>query len=60
MPLSIEIVSTYTYTYSKHFLSVTVFVDLWIFPTRVADVYVTSSTFHLKRREFLQTISFRI
>ena len=33
MPLYIEIVSTYTYTYSKNFLSVMVFVDLWIFAT---------------------------
>ena len=60
MSLYIEIVSTYTYTYPKHFLPVMVFVGLRIFVRRVAHVYVTSSTFHLKRRAFLQTFSFSI
>ena len=58
MSLYIEIVSTCTYTYSKHFLPVMVFVDLPIFATRMAHVYVAGSTFHLKKRAFLQTFSF--
>ena len=60
MSVYIKIVSTYTYTYSKHFLSVMVFVDFWIFARRMAHVYVAGSTFHLKRGAFLQTSSFTI
>ena len=60
MSLYIEIVSTYTYTYSKHFLLVMVFVDLRILAARMAHVYATGSTFHLKKRAFLQTFSFSI
>ena len=37
-----------------------VFVDLRIFATRMAHVYVAGSTFHLKRRALLQTFSFSI
>ena len=60
MSLYIKIVSPYAYTYSKHFLSVMVFVDFRIFAARMAHVYVTGSAFHLKRRAFLQTFSFSI
>ena len=44
MPLQIEIIPTKTYTYFKHFLSVMVFVDLWIFASRVTHVCVTTCT----------------
>ena len=37
-----------------------IFVDLRIFATRMAHVYVAGSTFHLKRRALLQTFSFSI
>ena len=58
--LYIEIVSTYTYAYPKHFLFVMVFIDFRIFARRMAHVYVAGSTFHLKKRAFLQTFSFSI
>ena len=60
MSLHIKIVSTYTYTYPKHFLSVMVFVGLRIFARRMAHVYVAGSTFHSKKRAFLQNFSFSI
>ena len=56
MALYIEIVPTY----SKHFLSVVVFVDLRIFASRMAHVYVMSPAFHLKKRALIQTLSFSI
>ena len=37
-----------------------VIVDLRIFATRMAHVYITDSTFHLEKRAFLQTFSFGI
>ena len=40
MSLYIEIVSAYTYAYSKHFLSVVVFVDFRTLAVRMAHVYV--------------------
>ena len=44
MSLYIKIVSTYTYTYSKHFLSVMVFFYFRIFSGRMAHVYSTAFT----------------
>ena len=40
MSLYIKIVLTYTYAYSKHFLSVMVFVNFRTLASRMARVYV--------------------